>query len=352
MCKMRESDMDELTQSLGGLQLTNTGFVNFTPAMRRAMETKMQTSPVETGFTTHADAIANVLTSRLRESLAFMSPDSLIDWKETNFQTALVTLVANSYFQSEINSLFSSSSSASSVSGEVISQGNATATTTTTSNSTNSSGGATLNGHEITILVSDEDPIWTEASPDTSTYNPRQNYVRAWSRSGSYSYNDVTLYIYSKLSKELIIMQCELKYVNMELIFSNINDVKYPENPLNDPKKTSNAFKKKRVTSHEFMGYLKTQEQRYSPEDIPILSFQRVTDGTSGQSKNIPLPSKIGNIFVDHKKQCIDQLTSRAAMAQSEITKSSDVVKLKVVNYLIVGYANRVTFKKMGEITY
>jgi len=317
---MRESDYADLVDDFSNLNLTSSSneLPIITPAMNRYRRYNGEVLPTEPGFIVHSDGIFNLIMNRLRESLSFISPDALYIWRESNLQTALTVLVSSRYFENEIRSTFTSGGTA----------------------DTEASKDQIYD--DISVTVSEEDPVWVDNSDGAANYNPDNNYERNYNPNGQYVYNDVTIYVSSKSTKELIIIQCELKYINMNYMFKNTNG-----NPFSDESLIKNKFKLEKVAPLKFMEFLDRKETTITSESIPIMAFIPPPGGGSAK----PGITTLGEMFNINRNQSMIQLTGKRDVTRWEMNKTPGIRRAKVVNFMIVGYANRVISQKMGEYT-
>lgn len=302
-----DSDLTKLSQCLEHLTISPSDSTAC-PDNDTKEEEKVVTPP---SLLDCSDAIHDLIELRLRQALRAMSADSLYDWKESNLQSTLVTVLSNEYFEDDVNYILSRVS------------GNAS----------------------VQVTVVEEDPIWVDPSPfiDERGLRTHDNALAKASivyekGTGKRLYSDVTLYILDKDSKSVLIMQIELKYVNMKYAFENDR-----ANPLSTGRSHTGEFQAKRVLSHKFMRYF---EDIQLQKELPVEEYSFISFNPDPRKRTTTLGAMHTSI---HGRQVREQLRHKTHMTRIQLYVNPEYDEVKIVNHLLVGYVNMIHSTKTGE---
>lgn len=340
--------MEELDNRFAGLSVADGNPTNSErayeanmPSLNRNSELKKQSPPAiqEDTILSRSEIVFDALMARFKYSLKFVSPDTLVTWNEMAFKAALSSLASSRYFESEVNELLGSRDS-------------------------DKKWGDSSMATTFRVIPVEEDPIWVSHMPNEpwQGYDPNNDYVRDFSKLGKYKYNDLTLYVSSQTTKgtteELIVLQMELKYVNMSYLFKK--DRNQPFNQLywetNRHAGGAGSFKKQRVTPFAFMNYMEDMEKKNKPGSITFQTQQiqpekdeRLSTANETPERPVFIQTTVEEYLEMVKPQSTRQLEGKTSMMREHVMpKNPKLDSVLVTNYTVLGYVDRIVTDRCG----
>lgn len=227
--------------------------------------------------------IYDKIAYQIRNVMKFVSPDSLIKWKEMNFKVLVLTLIRDPDFVKGIKRLVNFSMD--------------------------------YEMGDIVVDILDEYPI---------------SYVKSNGKPGSL-YGDAAIHV--KVPNQWLIMQLELKYVPLSSAH-----IPGKTNPIRTSSVDKMTEENVLVDSFEVIKLLNdTVKDENNAYDGSLFFYKAFVN-------NKYIPSPLTNKIDESAEQCKNQ----AMYTFNEVKNNRSTVT--VVNYVFIGFCNRMIYKKMEEL--